>query len=471
MRGGLVLAFVAIMLASSEVALGSETMELESTQAGAAGTIGCKYWRVRSISNSIGQFWQVQEMAFHTSTDGSGDKVPTSEIAKSFSSTYKDSPKPGQKDTSKFRAEKAFDDDAKTYYSSSSNIKFEFIAVEFKKPQDIRSVKMKLHGETMGPTMVIVEKSNDGRYWSRSTEVANMKAWGTKMETYPLVQMDSLPPISTFALRSQENPRYCLGVKPTPGKEEDDPADPLKEGAVIEVQVCSDATMTQYWAVTDDGLLGNAKNLNYVIKVAKLAAGEGLTISELTCTKDEKGKKSCPAWKDTSKFNFAPKAKGGLMYSVSSSANLVITLGKLEKEGGSPAKLAACGTNGNVIPADIKNCVDNKLSRFEANPMFLTENAKMAIGCAPYTHSNTKPLPAKTEKQAMAQCAKTASCLAYNWASSDAVCPSTPPCENKYKSHVWACDALHEVHSGQNGWSLGVRAGKLEPFVEEEAKR
>lgn len=409
-------------------------------------------------------------MKFHTSTDGSGDAIPSSDMQKMYSSTYKDSPKPGQPDKSQFRAEKAFDGKAETYYSSSSNIKFEFIAVQFKKPVDVRSVKMMLNGATMGPTMVIVEKSYDGRYWARSTEIADMKGWGTSMVTYPLVEMDSLPSVSTFALRSQEDPRYCLGVKPTLAKDPDDPADPLKDGAALNVQVCSDTTATQYWSVREDGLVGNAKNEDFVIKVAKLGAGEALTIGKMECTKDEKGKETCPAWKATSKFNFAPKDKGGLMYSVSTSGNLVIALGKLEKEGGSPATLAECGKDGKAT-ADVKNCADAKLSRFEAKPMFLTEGKKMAIGCAPYTHSNTKPLPAKTEKEAMALCAKSGTCLAYNWASGDAVCPKTPPCEGKYKSHVWICDALHEVHSGQGGWSLGVRAGKLEPFVEEEAAK
>jgi len=85
----------------------------------------------------------------------------------------------------------------------------------------------------MGPAMVIVEKSLDGEWWSRSTEVADMKEWGDKMETYPLITMNHgvapvvarcvalellcvSVPTSIFAFRSQDNPRFCVGVRPTP---------------------------------------------------------------------------------------------------------------------------------------------------------------------------------------------------------------------------------------------------------------
>jgi len=187
------------------------------------------------------------------------------------SSTYNDSPKPGQPDTSKFKPAQAMDGKQNTYWSSSSNIKFEYLAVEFKEPQDIRSVKAQLTSATMGPTMVIIEKSFDGKHWARSTEVAAMKGWGSKMETYPLVQMDTLPAVSTFAIRSQEDPRYCLGVRPTPAKDPEDPADPLKEGALLEAQLCADATTTQYWSLRIDGLLANSKDNTYVMKAASAA--------------------------------------------------------------------------------------------------------------------------------------------------------------------------------------------------------
>ena len=50
--------------------------------------------------------------------------------------------------------------------------------------------------------MVIIEKSSDGENWSRSTEISDMKKWGSKMETYPLLDMDFVP-FSVFSLRSQ----------------------------------------------------------------------------------------------------------------------------------------------------------------------------------------------------------------------------------------------------------------------------
>merc|ERR1711964_775684 len=201
-----------------------------------------------------------------------------------------------------------------------------------------------------------------------------------------------------------------------------------------------------------------------------MGEGAGLSVKKYECVKPESGKgpEQCPKWGDHCKYAVGGGKNGGIVYSLTAKGgNLVLALGKLKK--GMPAKIATCGKDG-TKPAAVAGCKDN-LSRFEMKPMFLTEAGKMAVGCAPYTHSNTvKPKPAATEADAMALCAKQGSCLAYNWAAKDAKCPTTPPCQGKYKGFAWACTALHEVHAQQAGWSLGVRAGKLEPFVEEEER-
>jgi len=299
-----------------------------------------------------------------------------------------------------------------------------------------------------------------------------MGDWGTKLTMYPLVPMDNLPPVSSFALRSQEDPRYCLGVRATKPKDPEDPDIPLSEGALIETQECSDGATTQYWMLNSRNLLVSALDNSYVVHSKALQKGEALSVKKYECvTPDGKGQKEqCPKWLDADKYAVNGGAKGGLIYSMGAkTGNMVLSFGKLKKS--VPAQLEACGSVGSA-GANVANCGALSLASLEFKPMFLTEMNKMAIGCAPYTHSLTiKPKVAKDEKIAMALCAKQADCLAYNWASQDAVCPSTPPCESKYKGHAWTCTALHEIHSAQNGWSLGVRAGKLEPFVEEEQAR
>jgi hypothetical protein len=425
---------------------------------------------VRSIANAVGEYWQLSEIEWYESKDGSGNPVGADQFDKRTSSTYKDSPKPGQPDTSEHRPEKAMDGDTATFWSSSSDIKFEYIAVKFKTPKDIRSIKMQLASENMGPPMVIVEKSSDGENWARSTEISDMKKWGSKLDMYGLVDMDAVPTVSTFALRSQENPRFCVGVRETPAEDPEDPALPLEEGAVLEMQPCSDARTTQYWQIRKDFLLANAKDSDMVVNVDALQNGATLSMKKYQCDTDEEtGEELCPSWGANSKFNFAEEAKGGLMFSkTDNNGNLVMQTENLEE--GVQVKYGECGSDGEQ-PSDVANCASITGARWELKPMFLVEPKRMAIGCAPYTHMNIKPLEALDERAAMTECAAKADCLAYNWAEDGAVCPTTPPCEGKYTLHSWSCTALHEVHSGQMGWSLGVRCGKLEPFVEERTKK
>jgi hypothetical protein len=423
------------------------------------GTLGCKYWRMRSITKSVGQFWQLKQLQFFESKDGSGSAV-TEDIEEASSSTYKDSPEPGQPDTSEYKGEKAVDGKDDTFWSSSADLKFEFVSVTFKFPKDIRSVKAQLTEVSMGPTMVIVEKSFDGMNWARSTEIADMKDWGTKLETYKLIDMDVQPP-SVFALRSQENPWFCVGVKPKPNDDPQMPPDPLPEDGVLELQVCNDNTVQQYWQVDEDGrLLRNAANMDYAVHVTELKDGGALDVKKYECDGED-----CPAWGATSKFSFSPEAKGGLIMShTDNTRNLVFSAPEIKE--GAVVTLGTCGGDG-TTSADIANCADKTTFQFELKPMFLIEADKQALACAPYSHQLVEPTEAASETVAMQLCAAKGNCLAYNYAAADAECTEEPPCEHKYTKHVWLCTDLHEVHSGVPGWSLGMRAGRLEPFVEE----
>merc|ERR1711977_294694 len=318
-------AVLALLLAAVTSECHAEELHAEElTQVAMDGTIGCKWWRMRSITKSVGPFWQLRTLQFFESKDGSGTPVtveaPNSEDEQlgAHSSTYKGAPKPGQPDTSPHKAAMAVDgpetkygDDKEglkgeyTFWSSSADLKFEFVSVKFKSPKDIRSVKAQLSSAMMGPTMVIVEKSMDGEIWSRVNEIANMQEWGKKLQLYPLITMDRVPK-SVFALRSQKNPVFCLGVKPTPNTE-DEEADPFPifENAALEVQKCDDNKNTQYWQLTGGQTtrLQNAADQTFVLHMDKAENGGKLTVK--AC------KDGCKDFKNDV-FAFAAEAKGGL---------------------------------------------------------------------------------------------------------------------------------------------------------------
>ena len=112
--------------------------------------------------------------------------------------------------------------------------------------------------------------------------------------------------------------------------------------------------------------------------------------------------------------------------------------------------------------------------------VFILEEGKQTISCAPYSHDNVEPAPAENRAAAqeacaavsvhrplnlyMSACMQDPECTAYNWVDGNA--------EGQLKNKVYSCTAMHEVHSGVVGWELGVRAGTIEPFAkkEEEAR-
>merc|ERR1711939_677108 len=83
---------VAVVACTTAEAAGAD--ELAEEHAGLSGTIGCQWWRIRSISNAVGEYWQIKEIEWFESKDGSGNAVSKDHIEKATSSTYKDSPKP-----------------------------------------------------------------------------------------------------------------------------------------------------------------------------------------------------------------------------------------------------------------------------------------------------------------------------------------------------------------------------------------
>ena len=118
--------------------------------------------------------------------DGSGRKLLEK---RALASSYK-------KGGNTYKPENAIDNSGETCWSAANKYKYEWIGVEFEEPQEVGSVKMQLVDWQFGPAMVVVEKSLDGEWWSRSTEIADMKDWATDMQLYPLIQMTTgLSPI------------------------------------------------------------------------------------------------------------------------------------------------------------------------------------------------------------------------------------------------------------------------------------
>jgi len=432
------LACVAVAV-STEIETLPNSMELlQETE----GTIGCKYWRVRSITDTPGEWWQVSELEFYTSADGSGEKVaPT----KAMASTFK-----GDINTSPNKAAMAIDGSMDTFWSTSDKYKFEWIGVVFEAPQEIASVKMQLTDWKMGPTMVIVEKSFDGEWWSRSTEIPEMKEWADQMQLYPLITMNKVPK-SVFAFRSQNDPRFCVGVKPTPHPtDEKAEANPMAEDAILEIQICNDNTNTQYWAMDPEPrpMLKNAADQSFVAHLnGTTAAGAGLSIKQC--------RDGCDEGFDDDVWAYAEEASGGVAYN-KKAPNLVLYPKGGVLEEGAEVVLEACGADGET--AAIAACSDKPFAQWELLPMFVLEDGKQTIACAPYSHDNVEPAPAANRETAQEVCAKDNECCAYNWVDANA--------EGAVTDKVYACTAMHEVHSGVQGWELGIRAGRLEPFVE-----
>jgi len=312
-----------------------------------------------------------------------------------------------------------------------------------------------------------MEKSFDGEDWSRVVEISDMKEWGKKLQDFPLLPMDTVPD-SVFALRSQKNPAFCVGVKPTPNA--DDPkADPFPifENAELQLQKCDDNKNTQYWQLVNGQIpwMQNAADQSFKMHVDKAEGGSKLTVKQC---KEGGG---CGDDKSFSndKFAFGAEAKGGLMMGKGTLQNLVITAAKLEE--GAAVTLQECTApppppaKGKAAvdpePADVTKCdklKDKTLSQWELKPMFILEKGKQTVSCAPYSHSHKKPTPCDSRVKAQELCSKDNNCAAYNWAS------------EKDTEEVYLCTDLHEVHAGVAGWELGVRAGRLEPFVEEARK-
>jgi len=138
--------------------------------------------------------------------------------------------------------------------------------------------------------------------------------------------------------------------------------------------------------------------------------------------------------------------------------NLVVGPKGGKLKAGSAVAMLQCGSG----TAKISGCAgEGKNGQWELAPMFVIEEGKRAVNCAPYSHSMVKPKVAKTRQQAQELCAADSACVTYNWAEAQ------PAGEGAVADTVFLCTEVHEVHPGMKGWQLGVRIASVEKFSEE----
>ncbi len=125
-----------------------------------------------------------------------------------------------------------------------------------------------------------------------------------------------LPAVSSFALRSQADPRWCLGVRPTPAEDPEDPPIALMDDAVLELQPCADSRTTQYWQLRSDFFLANAADNTMVVRVRDPSGatdrpfdGLALEMGKHECVTTEDGVTTCPPWFQDSRFVFHDQEK------------------------------------------------------------------------------------------------------------------------------------------------------------------
>jgi len=451
---------IACVAASSELAPTKESIAL--VQEDPSGRAGALYWRARSQTKVPLEGWVLSKMEMYTSQDGSGNPVTGEPIG----STWR-----GMSDTppgTEFGFDKAFDGSKETIWESEDGEAGQWIGLKFDQKQDIQAMVMRTPDMVKGPSGVIIEKSDDGDNWGRVVEITDMKHWGVEDQLYKFVPMDQLPP-SVFSIRSQHDTAYCVGVKTRmeDPEDEDSAIIDMEEGAVLELQKCLDDTVTQWWSFdVNTGLLHNAKDSIWIVQ-PNADPAEGGNFVMAKCTPEEGDETGKCAGAESGYFMYSDSIKGGFIRSKASvggveQGNLVIAPKGNEFKEGVEMVFGKCGDDPNV-PASLDSC-DFKEAQMELLPMFTIEEGKEAIKCAPYSNSLQEPASAETRQQAQRLCAADNSCSAYSWADNTAeqINPMTGKKDGgkNFRNKVYLCSQLHDVHSGQLGWELGVRAGR-----------
>merc|ERR1711959_180903 len=214
----------------------------------------------------------------------------------------------------------------------------------------------------MGPSMVAIEKSDNGEQWSRAALIMKMGDWQKKEMTYEVGRMDKIPS-SPFQVRSQVKPNLCMGVTPAFKKSDIDKENPipLSDNDDIQLQPCDENKPESFWYFKPGvSTLQNALDSSYILhsKAGKPKAGSGAQAK--FCVNNK-----CPDLEKVSSFKFEGGERGGLLRSAGQT-NLVLSAEKLEASKG--LKFIECG--GPTDVAKIQLCKENKNAQWELLPMF-----------------------------------------------------------------------------------------------------
>lgn len=365
-----------------------------------------------------------------------------------------------------------------TYWMSNTKQKDEFLGIKFATPVDVKKITAKVVDLAHSPPAFNVESSIDGDNWGRVVEVTIPKEWDESIQTYTWSPMD-VQPNSVFAIRSQKDPSFCLGVREIPDPEEPDliTPTPIDYGTQVDVQRCSDTRIPQWWYVNpENGRIHNAAGDSYILNVGANgttvlndededgspdgAPTEGDDISIGRCTA------GCAA--DTGNlFTYSDSIKGGFWRLAGAGWNNMVISMPTDGDGNiveGQATIAKCGDDG-ATPADLANCPDLVHAQFDLLPMFNIEMNKKAVECSPYTHSHIDPTSCADQLSAQKLCAKDSKCIAYNWVNDEG--------EGAHTDKVWLCYELHDIHLKTPddqlvGWELGIRTGMAEDPYEYE---
>jgi hypothetical protein len=402
-----------------------------------------------------------------------GEEIPTAcMLASSTKLVPKEDPEPDNPDKTAANLEpdkphptpNAFKDDD-SYWMSATKHKDEWLGVQFENPTDVLMIKMQVLNIGQAPPAFVIEKSMDGENWARAAEVLDTRDWADKLQTFKWAPMDTAP-TSVFAIRSQKDPSWCVGVKEIPDPEEPELVAPtsIDFETILEMQRCTDKKNTQFWYFNKDGRLLNAAGDEYMAH-AKYAAGgpaPGFPMSVGRCVGECTDKENM--WDF---YEYTGGSKGGFMrFQAEGRTNHMLTpptTGNDKKIAAGPVIVHRCGKN-NAAVADIADCPEMEYARFELSPMFQVEPNKQAINCSPYSHSHAEPQICNNQLLAQALCAKDKKCMAYNWVDDSA--------EGANKDQVWLCYEIHDVHlkterDPLTGWELGIRMGFSEDLIEE----
>eukprot|EP00658_Telonema_sp_P-2_P045868 TRINITY_DN338_c0_g1_i2.p1 TRINITY_DN338_c0_g1~~TRINITY_DN338_c0_g1_i2.p1 ORF type:complete len:457 (-),score=100.95 TRINITY_DN338_c0_g1_i2:311-1681(-) len=399
------------------------------------GTNVAQCWRLRSLVRANGPRqgfeWSISNLAFFSTSDGSGDALSGDVSASSV------------KEDTENVAENAFDGNSANRWQANGMDSGEYIILKLPEAKEVRSIRIQQLDEQSSVNQAVLEKSINCKGWARVAEFPQMSGSFGKGELLTFSSVDTIPS-GVFQIRSRSNIDKCVGVAP-----DDDEVESISEGipqktasfgSNIVIQQCSVAVLPQFWSFTDAGLLMNAKN---GVLQLELDGSNQVLLSGKATLGDCTGA-ACNDLKSGLRYN---EGAGDGLFLHRGKTNLILAPREGSLDEGTVIEVTTCSDEGE--DATIEACADKPFGQFDVPPMFTIESRKMAENCAPYSHNGgAAPLESATRLSAQKACAADNKCTVYMWADQ-----STGNDANK----AWLCESLGNVYPGKQGYELGFR--------------